>query len=304
MPKIVGIGDSSIDIILGVPYLPSRDGKVRAELISRLPGGVVSNFCAAATAYGADVGAVCKVGDDDYGKIALDDLSGRGVDISHMVVEKGGETYFCVIMLDDSGEKSLAVVVTSAFLPKPEEIDYDYLMSAERVHMTTLGMDLVDGVSERLAGTDVKLSLDIEPTASSWDPELWNRVLPRLDIALPNEAGLAALTGTDDVDAGAKILLEKGVKTVVVTCGSSGSRIYNKDGVTAVPAYKVDVVDSTGAGDCFNAAFLSGLTFGWDMKKSAEHASAAAAISIGSIGARGNLPSLEDTIDFMEKHSL
>lgn len=299
MPKIIGIGDASVDVVLKVPYLPSRDEKVRAELVSRVPGGVIANFCAAAAAFGADVGAVCKVGADDYGRLALSDLKSRGVDTSHMVVDEDGETYFCVIMLDDSGEKSCAVVVTSAFMPAPEEMDIGYLRGAERVHMTTLGMRMVDGVTEKLAGTGVKLSLDIEPTAESWDPQVWDRVLPRLDIAFPNEAGLAALTGTEDIDAGARILLDRGVRAVVVTCGSRGCRIYNGDRTISVPAFRTEVVDSTGAGDCFNAAFLSGLTFGWDMEKSAKYASAAAAISIGAIGARGHLPGIAETEAFL-----
>lgn len=302
MLDIIGVGDANVDIMLRVAHLPAHDEKVRGQLDGYYPGGITANFCSAAAAFGAKVGAVCKVGTDPYGEMSLEDLKHRGVDISHMVVDPACETYFCMILLDDTGEKALTIVETSGFLPKPEEVDFGYLRTARRVHMTTLDMDLVDRVSAELAGSDTKLSLDMEATAGNCARSRWDRILGRVDIAFPNEAGLAALTGYSDIPSGAAALLERGVNMVVVTCGADGVKIFERSGERfSHPAYRVEVKDTTGAGDCFNAVFLSCMVKGWGAERAARYASAAAAISIGAVGARSALPSLDTVEKFLSE---
>ena len=104
------------------------------------------------------------------------------------------------------------------------------------------------------------------------------------------------------MEEGAKALLEKGVKTVVVTYGDDG--VYITDGKTTVRQgiFKVDVKDTTGAGDCFNAVFLGCLVRGYSYAKAAKYASAAAAISIRSFGARSSLPSEKEIEDFIKSY--
>lgn len=291
MLDIIGVGDANVDIMISVPHLPAHDEKVRGALAGYYPGGITANFCAAAAAFGAKVGAVCKLGEDDYGRMSLEDLRRRGVDVSHMAVDPNCETYFCMIQLDATGEKALTIVETSGFVPKREDIDLDYLRTARRVHMTTLDPELVAYVAEGLEGSGTKLSLDIEATAGKCSAQTWERIFRRVDIAFPNEAGLVALTGTSDLTVGAEWLLARGVGMVVVTCGCAGVRVFTREGHLDIPAYRVEVKDTTGAGDCFNAVFLSGLILGWEPEKAAKHAAAAAAISIGAVGARSALPS-------------
>lgn len=290
MLDIIGVGDANVDVMISVPHLPSHDEKVRGKLMGYYPGGITANFCSAAAAFGAKVGAVCKMGDDDYGHMSLEDLRRRGVDVSHMAVNPSCETYFCMIQLDNTGEKALTIVETSGFIPQKEDVDLGYLRTARRVHMTTLDPELVAYVADGLEGSDTKLSLDIEATAGKCLDETWARILPRVDTAFPNEAGLAALTGERDLAAGALQLLDRGVSTVVVTCGAGGVRIFTPEEQMSVPAFRVEVKDTTGAGDCFNAVFLCGLNRGWERKKAAQYAAAAAAISIGAVGARSALP--------------
>lgn len=299
MLDIIGIGDTDVDVMIHVPHIPAHDEKVRGKLEGYYAGGITANFCSAAASFGASVGAVCKIGEDDYGVLALNDLKSRGVDTSHMVVSAEFDTYFCFILLDDTGEKALTIVETNGFLPKFEELDMNYLKQAKRVHMTTLDMNLTAAVAEALKGTDTKLSLDIESTAGSCSPEVWDRVLRSLDVAFPNEAGLASLTGCKDIAEGAAVLLEKGVKTVVVTCGADGVRVFTKEESFRYPAFRVQVKDTTGAGDCFNAAFLTGIVKGWSLKRCAQYATAAAAISIQTVGARTSLPSQKQAEDFL-----
>ena len=302
MLDIIGVGDVNIDIMISVDHPPYHDEKVRGKEIGKFPGGIIGNFCSAAAGFGAATGALCKIVKDEYGKLSIDDLQKRGIDTSRMVIGEDSSTYYCIVQLDDTGEKALTIVETDAIVPKKEEIDIEYLKTAKRVHMNTLDVELVAYVAKSLDGSDVKLSLDIEPTCKDLRPELWDAILPRLDVALPNKAGLEHITGKASMEEGAKALLEKGVKTVVVTCGDDG--VYITDGKTTVRQgiFKVDVKDTTGAGDCFNAVFLGCLVRGYSYAKAAKYASAAAAISIRSFGARSSLPSEKEIEDFIKSY--
>lgn len=228
MLDIIGVGDTNVDVMIRVPHIASHDEKVRGQLLGNFPGGIIGNFCCAAAAFGAKAGAVCKVGMDGYGELAKSDLQRRGVDVSHMIVDPACETYFCMVLLDDTGEKALTIVETSGFLPKPEEVDLAYLKTAKRVHMTSLDMTLAAHVAQALDGTQTLLSMDIEATAGTAPAAVWDSVLQRVDTAFPNEAGLAALTGCTNLEAGAQQLLARGVQTVVVTCGENGAWVFRK----------------------------------------------------------------------------
>lgn len=301
MLDIIGVGDANVDLMVRVPHLPAHDEKVRSVPLGKFAGGVIANFCAAAATFGVKTGAVCKVGQDDFGRICLADLRARNVDVSHMVIDPACETYYCMVQLDDSGEKALTIVETSGFLPAPQEVDMQWLKTARRVHLSTLSMPLVETICDALKGTQTRISLDIEPTAGACPKETWLRLLPHIDIALPNAAGLARLTGCTTVDEGAHWLLEHGVRMVVVTCGAQGVRVYDEEESFHCPAYRVKVVDTTGAGDCFNAVFLSCVLLGLEKRDCARYATAAAAISIGAAGSRTRLPTLQQVEAFIKR---
>lgn len=299
MLDIIGIGDADVDLIVQVDHIPTHDEKVRGTLLGKFPGGIIGNFCAAAARFGATTGVVAKLGKDEFGDLCLSDFIKRGINIAGMVQKENEDTYFSVIHLDHTGEKALTIIQTNGFLPQKEEINLEYVRGARYVHMTTLDVDLVDYVFGHLEGECV-LSLDIEATASKAPPQVWNRVLQKLNIAFPNLAGLQALTGHNDIDKGACYLLDRGVKTVVVTCGVQGVKIFKDNYYFEHPIYRVDVKDTTGAGDCFNAVFIASLSKGWAIEKAAKYASAAAAISIQCVGAREGLPTCEEVELFLK----
>jgi sugar/nucleoside kinase (ribokinase family) len=296
---IIGIGDTNVDLIVKVNHIPTHDEKVRGTLLGKFPGGIIGNFCAAAARFGAATGIVTKLGKDEYGDLCLGDFVRRGIDVTGLIQKESVDTYFCVIHLDHTGEKALTIVQTSGFLPSKEEIDLEYVRKARYVHMTTLDVDLANHVFVHLEGSECIRSLDIEATASKVVSKTWKSVLSKLDIAFPNLAGLQALTGQHDSAKGAQYLLDRGVKTVVVTCGSQGVRIYADQYYYEHPIYPVKVRDTTGAGDCFNAVFIACLSKDWPIERAAKYASAAAAISIQSVGAREGLPTCHAVESFL-----
>ena len=301
MLDIIGIGDTNVDLIVKVDHIPAHDEKVRGTLLGKFPGGIIGNFCAAAAKFGATTGVVTKLGKDEYGDLCLNDFAKRGINVTGLVQKENVDTYFCVIHLDFTGEKALTIVQTSGFLPQKEEINLEYVKGARYVHMTTLDVDLANYVFGQLEGSGCVVSLDIEATSSKVDTSVWSTVLSKLDIAFPNLAGLQALTGQQDSEQGARYLLDRGVKIVVVTCGSQGVRIYREQYSYEHPIYQVDVKDTTGAGDCFNAVFIACLSKSWPIERAAKYASAAAAISIQSVGAREGLPACDEVEAFLKK---
>lgn len=300
MLDIIGIGDADVDLIVEVDHIPAHDEKVRGKLLGKYPGGIIGNFCAAAARFGAATGVVAKLGKDEFGSICLDDFIKRGINTDGMVQKENEDTYFCVIHLDHTGEKALTIIQTNGFLPKKEEINLEYVRQARYVHMTSLDVDLVDYVFRHLEGSDCVLSLDIEATASKVEPRIWNSVLEKLDIAFPNLAGLQALTGQQDAQKGAHYLLDRGVKMVVVTCGSQGVKIFRDHYCYEHPIYQVNVKDTTGAGDCFNAVFIACLSKNWPIEKAAKYASAAAAMAIQFVGPREGLPTCDEVQEFLK----
>ena len=299
MLDIIGVGDASVDLIIKVDHLPGHDEKVRGELLGKYPGGIIANFCCAASRFGAKTGIVTTVGDDDFGRIAIRGLAEFGVDQGGLVVKEGEPTYFGVIQLDSTGEKALVVVETPLLVPSIEDVDVDYLNNARYVHLTSLDLELAKFVASSV-NNDVRVSIDIEPTADSGGLDFWEDVLRKLHIFSLNEAGLKALVRCEDICKGAKTLLDYGPQIVVITSGADGVDVFSGDDHFHVPAFKVPVVDTTGAGDCFNAVFLSGLVKGWDLVKAVNYANAAAALSIQHVGARTGLPTEAVTRSFFD----
>jgi sugar/nucleoside kinase (ribokinase family) len=299
VPDIIGIGDADVDLFVKVDHIPAHDEKVIGMLLGKYPGGIIGNFCAAAARFGAATGVVAKLGQDEFGRLCYADFVRRGINVDGMVCDEHADTYFCIALLDHTGEKAMTVIRTSGFLPQKEEINLEYVRHARYVHMTSLDVDLANYVFGNLSGSGCVLSMDIESTASKVEPGTWDSVLEKLDLAFPNQAGLQALTGHKNLAAGAQSLLDRGVKTVVVTCGAGGVKIFREHYYYEHPIYNVDVKDTTGAGDCFNAVFIACLSKGWPLEKAARYASAAAAISIQSVGAREGLPTCAEVESFL-----
>ena len=289
MFDIIGVGDADIDIMLKVDHIPGHDEKVLGQMLGKFPGGMVANYLSAAAAFGAKCGAVVSVGEDDFGRLTLGDLEKRGVDISHSIVRPGEDTYFTVTNLDASGEKSMSICQTAAISPYPEEVDFDYLAEAKYVHMIGTYPHLVLPVGREAKKRGVRVSLDFEPESDRMTPEQKAETLSLAYIVFPNEEGLACYVGHRDLERGAREMLAQGPEIVVVTRGAAGCEVFTKEAHFAVPAFRVPVRDTTGAGDTFNAVFVSCLAREYPLERCAWLATAAAAIQIQQVGSRTGL---------------
>ncbi len=302
---IIGVGDADCDIQLEVDHFPQHDEKVKAKIIGKYPGGIVANFLSAAALFGARCGAVVRVGEDSYGRAALDDLSRRGIETSHCVVNPQDDTYFCVTSLDSTGEKSMLVCMSNPTQPEAADVDLDYLQNAEFVHMIGTYPELVLPVAREGKKRGYRISIDIEAQTKGIDAAVIREICSLAHIAFPNRSGLDYFTGCGgDIQAGAQMMLDMGTQVVVVTLGAEGVYVKTRREAFTVPAFRVAVKDSTGAGDTFNACFLASYIQKRPLRECALLATAAAACQIQKVGARAGMTDRAGAIAFLKEHGI
>lgn len=287
MFDIIGIGESDVDLFLKVKALPGKGEKVRATELGRLPGGIIGNFCSQAAKCGVSCGIVSVVGDDENGRLILEDYRQRGIDTAGVYVDEAEQTFYCVVFLDDSGEKYLSAVVTPLVSPSIARIDYGYVRQARYVHLCSMDHGLAEATVRELKGSDVKISLDYEAHAQWAGLEHWGPVFEDVSVLFTNEEGLMQLFPGIPREQAAQRLLALGIELLVVTYADRGGYIYDGKQSHHYLAYEAgEVVDTTGAGDSFNAAFLSAVAKGMDIRQAADYAAAAASFVIQAVGAR------------------
>ena len=238
---------------------------------------------------------------DDFGVIAKDAFISTGIDVTGLQTMKGIKTFYCVVMLDPTGEKALTLVPTKAMYPSIEKINVHEIQSADYIHTTGGNPELLTFICKNKS-PHTKLSIDIETTMLGKILEK-NKYMQSIEYLFINEQTLNALYPNIDYEIGIKDLSAKGPPFIIVTLGSKGSIAYEKSREEFIKqrAFNVPVIDTTGAGDCFNAIFIASMAHGFSLKESMLYASAGAALSIQSYGARSSQPNLSMVLDFIRQ---
>ena len=303
MLDIVGIGESDIDLFIRVENVADKGGKVRGEEIGHLPGGIIGNFCSAVDKHGVRCGIVSAIGDDEYGRIALADYQKRGINLDGLMIIPGQRTFYCIVYIDAAGEKYLTAVVTPIISPPLDLINYSYIRSAKIAHMCSMDYELVERVAYELTDSDTAISLDYEGHADRAGFGNWKNLLKSVRYLFVNEEGLLSLlpdANPDEPSQALRSVFELGVEKVIYTCSDRGGHLYTKEKHLTYKAYKIDKIsDTTGAGDCFNAAFLCAMIKEYPLEYALSYAAAAAALSIRHVGARTGLPSTNEIKAFL-----
>ena len=282
MTDLLVVGDANPDLVLRGDIVP-RFGQAEqlldaADLV--LGGSAAITACGTAR-LGIRTRLIAAVGADVYGGFVRDVLVGRGVDVSCLrTVEE--PTGLSVIL---SGADRAILTLTGAIAAlRPADVGFD---GVRHLHVSSLFLQPMlaaglAGVFARARAAGVTTSLD-----TNWDPSgRWEGVrdvLAYTDVFLPNAAELAAVTGIASSDAAAASLVEMGV-TVVLKEGAAGARAWWPGGRCAAPGLAVDAVDTTGAGDSFNAGFLAGYLGGEPMQRSVAMATVAGSLSTRGAG--------------------
>jgi len=293
-PDIVGIGICTVDHLVTVPRLPSRNENMTAISYDRQPGGLASIALMAAARLGASAKIIARVGADDSGNFIRQVLHEEGVDVSQLLVDPGGESQVSLILVHEaSGDRSIISRPPTGRPISPREFARADITDARVLFVDTLNDATLQAARwAREAGTKVLLDpalpyAEIKPLLNYVDvpivPEYWARAL------MPNEAPAAV----------AERLRDEGAEIAVVTLGERGAVVAWEAGTQAFTAYPVDVVDTTGAGDAYHGAFLYALLQDWELPRMARFASAVGSLNCRALGGRNALPTREEVDQFM-----
>jgi ribokinase len=287
---VLAIGVCTVDLIVRVPTFPQVDGRMEVVDLTQAIGGNAAVAAAALGRLGARVGFAGVVGNDAHGDMVRTGLREAGVDLALLDTVEGIHTVTTVIISDVStGTRAILAQPAMPTVP-PSEALRRAAESAQYIHLDhgalpALAAELLPRC--RAAGTRVSFDGGVAV------PRL-ETYLPLIDVFVATRRELHALTGEHDLARALARARVAGPRTVAVTMGEDGSAGLAEDGnLVVTPAFRVDVADSTGAGDVFHGAFLFALLQGQGMRDALAFASAAAALSCHAIGGHPGCPTLE-----------
>jgi ribokinase len=297
--KLLVVGSINIDLVACADRLPAPGETLLGSTFDVFNGGKGANQAVAVAKLGAPVDMIGALGTDLFTERLLSGLKAAGVD-THAVQTVAGPCGVAHISRAANGENSIIVITGANHLLSPAYIDA-HLQEVQQASMILVQLETPMETVLRLAeqAWQAKTPLMLDPAPAIPLPEV---VLSRTTWLTPNETEAQILLGRVSLEpaAAAEKLLSMGARNVALKLGSQGVFLAGRDCPTEqIPAFQVKAVDTTAAGDCFNAAFAVALTRGKPPAAAARYAAAAAAISVTRAGAQPSLPSSAEVEDFL-----
>lgn len=303
MKKCAVIGSINMDMVLSVSRFPAAGETLTGGNFQTVPGGKGANQAVALGRLGATVRMAGRVGDDAFGRRYLDHFCQNGVDVRAVDAVAGTATGVADILVNAAGENCIVIAPGANGLCDLEWLDRALEATADcEIFLLQLEIPL-DTVAEavrRLRKMGKTILLDPAPAVP-----LPEDVLSAVDFLTPNETELKAVTAGLPEDAGieerVRHLVGGSGRVVVHKRGADGAYIGTRDGIEHVPGFSVRAVDTTAAGDTFNAGLAAGLAMGWPLRDAVRLANAAGALAVTAYGAQEGMPSLEQAQALMAR---
>jgi ribokinase len=302
----IGLGEVVVDWVVEIPKYPIPDDKMDALSENYFPGGVTANYLVALSRLGGSCGFIGAVGDDFYGNFLINDFKTENIDTSLIIKQKNKSTPINFIMVV-KGEKS---IIQSPHMQTTKisisDLNESYIGSAKVMHTTIIHQKVTQRAIEIAKKFDVKISIDLESHIAQRGWKVLKKILLNADVLIPNKNGAKIITNTNSPEKAAEVLVKKGIPIVIITLGKEGVLITTKKFQKKIPAYHIGkLIDTTGAGDCFNGAYSYAYWIkGWDLEKSCKYATVAAALKIQKLGARTGMPSQSELLQFIKKNDI
>jgi sugar/nucleoside kinase (ribokinase family) len=303
--SILCVGQLVADVVLRpVDGLPVAGRTNFVEELELVAGGCAANTAAVLAKLGVEARLAALIGDDSLGDAALADLKTAGVRLDTVVREPAVSTSAVVVIVSSSGERSFLYRGGGNEQLANRHIPDGVLQAARIVHvggvMKLMNLDLAELLA-RAKSFGCITSLDTDWDARGNWLRLLKPALPNVDYLLTNQEEAFKLSGQEDPRDAAQALLGNVLQAVIVKRGEDGALLASSAGVTQFPAYRVQVRDTTCAGDAFVAGFLQGLERKWPLERAMRLANAAGALCTTQLSHRG-ITSLEDTLRLIESH--
>ncbi len=314
MPDVITLGEPLVEFI---DKHKMGDFTKPSEFIGPFPSGAPAIFADAVARLKVSSALIGVVGKDEFGKLLLDRLRNDGVDTSHMRIAENYTTGTAFVTYSPSGSRKFIFHLRHAAAGQlsPRDVDEEFIKSAKFLHIMGSALSLSQSSKEACYKAleiaveyGIKISLDpnVRPELLSIEEirRICKPVLENAYLVLPSSEEAIMLTGRKSPDEACRILIDMGVEIIALKKGAEGSTIYTKEEVLPIPAFKVEEIDPTGAGDIYDGAFIVGLINRWPLNRIGLFANAAGAISVTRVGLIDSCPYLEEVEKFISTRLL
>ncbi len=296
--RILIVGSLNMDIVVDMKQMPKTGETVMGKHLSYIPGGKGANQACAAGRLGGSVTMLGCVGKDSFGTRQIQELTDCHVCMEYVGVREEESTGTAVIYVDGTGANSIVVIPGAnaccdiQYLKEHDELFQNCSYAMFQMEIPKEAVYYGIARAKELGKTTI---LNPAPAPEALPEEIWDKI----DFFTPNETELAKLSGLKEMDErsirrGARKILAKGVKQVLVTMGSKGVLWVNDKTEQIFPARKVEAVDTTAAGDCFNGAFVTALQQGYSIEDAITFANLASSIVVTRKGAQSSIPERDE----------
>ncbi len=300
---VVGFGALNVDKLFKVNRLSGAEEESFIETHEEQCGGSAANTSVGLSRLGCSVGFVGKIGGDREGRMLIEDFQKEGVDTDGVVLAKYGESGVVMGFVDSQGQRALYIHSGVNDSIASEEVKQQYISQAKFLHLSSFVGDksfqTQRQIMEALPET-VKVSFDPGILYARRGYAALAPIVEKSFVFLPNSKELELLTGEKDPKKGAEAVISKGAGIVAVKLGEKGCLITDGNEQFTLAAVKVGVVDTTGAGDAFDAGFLYGLLNGKPLLECGKIANFVASRAVRKMGARAGLPYKKD-LELLDK---
>ncbi len=305
MKKIIVFGSINNDLSISVSHMPNKGENMMCDSFLISPGGKGSNQAVAASRLGGDVHMIGRVGDDGFGHQLLLSLKRENVKTTFVKLDSLHSTASAFIIRSLGDNRIIVNPGANQYLMASDLAEFidchDQIPGS--LFVTQLEANKEEAIKSIRIASEAEMFTVLNPSPASSLPF---EVYQYLDLLIVNQTECKSLTSIYpiSIEEGKRAyqqLKAKGLKNLIITLGAKGSEVFSDEETGYIDSYKIDSLDSTGAGDTYLGAVCYGLSNDWTLKKSASFASAASALKCLKVGAQTGMPTLKETLDFINK---
>ncbi len=289
---LVGVGLNATDTLIPLAEYPARGSKTEYSNASVLPGGQVATTVVACQTWGLRTRYVGKLGDDNAARLHREAFDRAGVD-ARLITMPGGVSPQSLILVDGGGERTVLCRRDESMALKPEELKREWILNARILHVDGHETAAATRAASWAREAGIPVTADLDDTYPGVDD-----LIAKVDYLVVSKDFSCKLTKESNLESALRRMQARyNSKLCAATLGEAGVVAWNGRKLYHSAAYRIPVVDTTGAGDIFRAGFIYGLLLEWPMERVLDFACAAAAMNCTAVGARGGI----GTVDAIEK---
>jgi ribokinase len=293
---VIGVGFSAVDY-LGIvdEYPPPADKKILMSQFTKQGGGPVATALVTLSRLGARTAFVGKMGDDEFGGFMKSELGKEGVDVTQVVMEPGASSHPTFIVVDQAtGGRTIFWSESDVSPLRADEMDREFVTSAQILHLDGLQIEAGLAAARWAKEAGMTVVLDGDTIRHRID-----ELIGLTNVLITSRNFAAQFTEQSDLEKAMCKMRFLGPEIVGITLGTDGCILSWGTTILREPAFQVDVVDTTGAGDVFHGAFIYGLLQDWSVERTAEFANAVAAMKCRKLGGRAGIPTFGEAMEFL-----